>query len=76
MAKCFKGLQYSRTAEDLILETIAIIQKLDKPNPDADIDITRLRRIGIDVNDNRQEDGAHFFTLDDKNFKPQLHVLK
>jgi len=76
MAKCFQGLQYSRTADDLIVETEHIIHKLEKKNPDTDIDLTRLRRIGIDVKDERAEDASHFFSLDAKNFNRQLQILK
>lgn len=66
MAKCFHGLQYSRTAEDLITATNQIIDKLDQKNADTDIDIMRLRRIGIDVNDQRAEDSDPTFVIKDK----------
>lgn len=76
MAKCFQGLQYSRTADDLISETEVIIKKLTGKNPNTDIDLTRLRRIGIDVVDERAEGADHFFSLDGKNFPRQIHILK
>ena len=76
MAKCFQGLQYSRTAEDLIDETKHIIDKLEEKEQNTDIDLTRLRRIGIDVKDERAEDASHFFSLDAKNFNRQLQILK
>jgi hypothetical protein len=76
MAKCFQGLQYQKTAEDLALESQHIITRLENNPSNIDIDITRLRRIGIDLNDQRADDASHFFSLDQKNFTRQLSILK
>ena len=63
MAKCSQGLQYSKTAEDIIAESLHIIARLEKTPPQSDIDNTRLRRIGIDIKDEPAPDAEHFFSL-------------
>lgn len=55
IAKCYVGLAYSLTAEDVINEALYIIDKFETKTYDDSIDVKRLQRIGINIDETKAD---------------------